>query len=111
MPEIVLEDFTAVPITPHEYQPVIQQLIKAGVNKVATAYFKTEEDATAYIKGMQVAARQLDVSALKRSLFQVAKDAEKNAGLYGASVSVRSKITRTRVAKYQDHSHASRKVT
>lgn len=101
MPEITLEDYVAPAAAPHEYLPVIEQLIKAGVNKVATAVFDTEDEAVNYVRQMQVAARQAGVSALKRSLVKVAaKDAEgkpnANAGKFSASVSVRAKITRDR---------------
>lgn len=90
MPEITLEDYVAPAAAPHEYLPVIEALIKAGVNKVATAVFDTEDDAVTYVRQMQVAARQAGVSALKRALVKT------EDGKFSASVSVRAKITRDR---------------
>lgn len=87
--EISIEDYVPAEKAPHEYRPLVEQLIAAGPDKVASAVFDNEAEAKTFILEMQKAARELNVSAVKR----VFEDAGK--GKIKAGVSIRAKITRT----------------
>lgn len=93
---ITIEEFVApekAPKAPHELAPVIAQLIEAGPDKVAAVEFDTEDEAVAFLKGMQTAAREAGKSATKRFLTVTDK------GKHRIGVNVREKISRPRKDK------------
>lgn len=91
MVDIQIEDYQAPEKAPHRYAGVVSQLVQAGPDKVASVHSPTEEEAKHFITDMQAAAREQNVSAVKRGL------SRQEDGQWKASVAVRSKITRTRV--------------
>jgi len=91
-PAISIEDFVAPAKEPHPLTPTVTALINAGPSKVATAKFDTEDEAKTFIREMQSAAREQNVSARKRAL---AQDGKK----WVVSVSVGARIVRNRKAK------------
>ena len=91
--EIEFEDFVAPVKAPSEYIGVIDTLIKAGPDKVASAIFATADEAKIYLRTLQTAAREVGVSAVKRGVYDLGKDGIK------ISVGVRDKISRPRPEK------------
>ena len=105
MSDIIFEDYVAPVQAPHEYQPIVQALIEAGPDKIASKLFDNEADAKTYILEMQKAARQLGMSGVKR-IFAADVDAKgKNTGKIKAGVSVRTQITRTQKPNDQEETH------
>jgi len=93
MPDIQFEDAPEPTAKAHELQPVVQQLIEAGPDKVATIIADTEDEAKAFIRGMQTAAKQLEKGARKR-VWEVLKGGKVKVG-----VAIGPKLTRNRSAK------------
>jgi len=89
--EISIVDYVAPAKAAHEYAPLVTSLINAGPDKVATATFADEDIALAFLRAVQVAAREQNVSAVKR-LSQPSADGKG----YTVGVAVRAKITRNR---------------
>ena len=63
--KIEFETITAPVAPPHEYLPIIDQLIDAGPDQAATVVCDNEADAKAYVLEMQKAARQRGMSGVK----------------------------------------------
>jgi hypothetical protein len=97
--KVSIEDYVApekTPRAPHEYAPIVAQLVEAGPDKVAAVEFATEEEAVKFLKDMQTAAREAGYSATKRFLNVTDK------GNYRIGVNVREKISRPRKDKTAD---------
>jgi hypothetical protein len=92
MPDVKIEDFVAPEKAPHEFRPIIEQLIAAGPDKVATVIVDTEDEAFTFVRAMQSAAREVGHSARKRVLVAEGKKIK-------VGVSVGDKIVRNRAPK------------
>lgn len=94
--EVTIEDYVAPEKAPHRLAPLIQSLIEAGPDKVATVTAETEEDANTFVKEFQSAARDAGKSGVKR-VFTPIKNGNKVTG-YKVAMAVRDKITRPRTS-------------
>jgi len=95
--EVTIEDYVAPEKAPSRLAPLIQSLIEAGPDKVATVTAETEEEGNVFVREFQAAARDAGKSGVKRG-FTAVMDGKKVTG-YKVSMAVRDKITRPRGGK------------
>lgn len=86
--DIKITDYVAE-VKPHKYAEVVASLIEAGPDKIAGAEFATEEEALAFVREFQQAAREAGYSGRKRVLEQRGK-------VFFAGMAVVPKISRPR---------------